>query len=871
MGLDLIRAAAPIQKSATLISNPKGTLRSLQSLFFISPWSLAVAAIILTLSLAALPFIERTWRATGDEPHYLLTTHSLATDGDFDLRNNYAQLDYLNFYLSKDIIPQIRFTPGGQQILDHQLGLPLLLAPAYAWAGRLGVLAFQVILGGLLAALTFKLSLLVSRDHLASFLATLFVMLSPPLFLYQYLVYPELSGALLTTLALYLALKTDRPGWLAFVIILFSLAALPWLNRRFVPLAVMLALLLVWAWQRKVGRLRFARLRQGWKDALAARAKGDGSFFSLRNSVSQRSWVSKLSFDTSYPKYSFAFSPLLFTLLSILALFWFNSRLFDPTTGDITAPTSTAWLWERVSRGIGWLVDQQRGLFIYAPIYIFALWGMPLLIADSWRRRTRHWWVLLPFLLSLAVTTIAGGFWVAWEVGPRFLVVALPGLAPLLALAWRHYRSWLGRGLVLALFGLSLSHTLVIMQNPELPYKSSLPLYYGDKLGLPLIDYWPDLAGYEPVAPQPGDHAAGSDEGQPVWQAEPGAGAVLVQSGPLSDLPFGHYRLSWSLRAEPNLPPETELVRLAVKVSGGGQIFNHTLTAAELPRDGSYGQVSYSFLNSNVDRWRTPLVFSAVSAGTSHLWAKAALFEPDPFYAGWLPYLTLIGLIAAALLSWQFTPSPQPLFTQTTSSQLTNSQSQRDASQSPIPNTQRARCLQSPISNLQLPITTSIWSLALTLPLAAFGWVFYQAAQPARTYDAAALDHFVGRAVSDPQAGDGQAWLVDPQTDPPQKAVYGPFDFYGPGVYRVTFRIKLPEAVNPNLELARLQVAATTNFEPLLLQPLRSEHFAQPNLYHDFVLTVTNPRRQALSFEVYYLGLAPLLIDQVTISQVQKK
>jgi hypothetical protein len=37
-------------------------------------------------------------------------------------------------------------------------------------------------------------------------------------------------------------------------------------------------------------------------------------------------------------------------------------------------------------------------------------------------------------------------------------------------------------------------------------------------------------------------------------------------------------------------------------------------------------------------------------------------------------------------------------------------------------------------------------------------------------------------------------------------------------------------------------------------------------LYHDFVLLVDNPRRQALSFEVDYLGTAPLVIDEVTIT-----
>jgi hypothetical protein len=156
--------------------------------------------------------------------------------------------------------------------------------------------------------------------------------------------------------------------------------------------------------------------------------------------------------------------------------------------------------------------------------------------------------------------------------------------------------------------------------------------------------------------------------------------------------------------------------------------------------------------------------------------------------------------------------------------------------------------------------------------------------------------HFVGRVISDPAANDGQAWLVDPALDPPQKAIYGPFDFYDAGQYHVVFRLKLPNPdmplagqmasldadvvtvaaaapgdspqISPEQEIARLQVRATMNYDQLLSQPIQANHFTQSNLYHDMVLTVTNPRRQALSFEVEYLGLSPLVLDQVTISKL---
>ena len=68
--------------------------------------------------------------------------------------------------------------------------------------------------------------------------------------------------------------------------------------------------------------------------------------------------------------------------------------------------------------------------------------------------------------------------------------------------------------------------------------------------------------------------------------------------------------------------------------------------------------------------------------------------------------------------------------------------------------------------------------------------------------------------------------------------------------------------------MARLQVAATANLDELLTQLLTAQAFSQPNHYQNFTLTIDNPRRQALSFEVYYLGLAPLAVDQVTVTKI---
>ncbi len=756
-------------------------------------WAILVGVTVTAVYLLLLPFVARSWRATGDEPHYLLAAHSLVYDADLDLSNNYAQMDYLNFYFSRDIAPQVRLNRAGRQILNHYPGLVFLIAPAYAAAGRFGVLFFQAVMGGLLASLTFKLAHFISGNTPAALLATGVAALVPPLLMYPYLVYPELVAALLTTLILYLAISRDQAGLGPMLTVFVALAMLPWLNRRFIPVALTLALLIAWSWRR----------RGSWQGLFTAAGTG---------------------------------APAV-VIGSVAGIIWFNSQLTAPLRADIAAAPSYADFWLRFFRGAGWLVDQQRGLFIFAPVYILTLWGLPALVRHSWRHRARHWTILLPFLVSMGVTSMAGGFWIAWELGPRFLIVALPGLVPLPALAWRdfnHNKIWLAGAILVT--AVSLLNSWVIVRNPELPYKSSLPLFYGEKLSLPLADILPDMAGYARIEPEETTAPTTALAGETVWNIPAGKPVKIIKSATLSELPFGHYILNWPIWAGGVLPADAKIARLSIKHLGGGPVLNHTISAGDLPDAGRFGAVATRFANRNADRWRAPMVLNVTATGASNLQARFLLLKPDPFYAFVLPLLSLLGLaIAATVFYTWFTPPHN-----------------------------------YPWPEIVSGPGKSGWIWLLLVGLAATGYLIFTQSRSSRTYDAGRLSHFVGRPVSDTAAVDGDAWSVDPALDPPQKAIYGPFDIFDAGQYRVTFRLKIPQNVETDREIATLQVNATANFDPLRARPVLAKHFSQPNLYHDMILAVANPRRQSLSFEVHYLGLAPLIIDGVTVERINK-
>ncbi|MEE8378079.1 MAG: hypothetical protein V3R45_06870, partial [Candidatus Aminicenantaceae bacterium] len=68
---------------------------------------------------------------SGDEPHYLLITHSLLQDGDFNLSNNYSNQDYFA-YMPGTLKLDAHLAPGTYGYSMHSPGVSILLFPFYA-------------------------------------------------------------------------------------------------------------------------------------------------------------------------------------------------------------------------------------------------------------------------------------------------------------------------------------------------------------------------------------------------------------------------------------------------------------------------------------------------------------------------------------------------------------------------------------------------------------------------------------------------------------------------------------------------------------------------------------------------------------------
>jgi hypothetical protein len=185
----------------------------------------------------------------GVEPHELVVAESIVSEGDLDVRDEYAARAYAGWHAGPlrpagtDVAGRLREPQG--------LGLALLVAPAYALGGpRLAELEL-----GALAALAFVAAAALARrivpEPWASAGAAL-VGLSPPALGAATAIAPGLAaGGLLAAAAACALSLRDRPRRRVAVAGAAALAALPWLDPWLALPAVPVAVALVhWAARR---------------------------------------------------------------------------------------------------------------------------------------------------------------------------------------------------------------------------------------------------------------------------------------------------------------------------------------------------------------------------------------------------------------------------------------------------------------------------------------------------------------------------------------------------------------------------------------------------------------------------------------------
>ena len=379
----------------------------------------------LVVYLAILPWSTAKRPPNGDEPYYLLLTHSLAHDGDGDLTNNYEAGDSLGFVPNRlEPQPGDPVGPNGELYSRHKLLLPVLLALPYRLAGSAGAFVAMAFLTAALPWLFLRVaSRLYPHQTGEAYLAYGVLAFCPPLLLYSHQVWAEVPAALLLLSVLdavwRLKGRQERRARAPGVQLVLSLALLPLLKLRFGVLALSA---LVAASPRLLKGSR-------WMAAGAATTVA------------------------------------VLTSIVIWNLWSFGSVLRIYSWQDVLLPA--VGIGRLIASGCGVLFDSAFGLFGVAPIWLLLIPGTAGLFLTHRRVFYQLLVITFPYVLLVASRWEWYG---GWSPPFRYGLALLPVLTLALVPAFQRRRGTLLRILIQGLLLLTLLLTLLWLLEPGWTY-----------------------------------------------------------------------------------------------------------------------------------------------------------------------------------------------------------------------------------------------------------------------------------------------------------------------------------------------------------------------------------------------------------------
>ena len=345
-------------------------------------------AALLVYNLGSLAILSRGISFSGDEPHYLMITHSLLHDGDFDLADNYAREDYARYMPDRATIRAHALSgkKAGSQYSFHSPGVSILMLPFYLLGslfGRSGLILVlrlgMSVIGALFGIQIFLFARREwGREGLALGLWTL-VSFTTPVFFYSIHVYPEIVVALFVFTAFRL-LRFGAP-----------------LSRGKLLLCGLLMSSFIWFHALKyffiLGPLFLYAL---WVLIKKQKDRRDLAWFLI---------VPLLNFALY-----FAFQYGLYGSLNPTAVSWQGAMDKEQTVSFLKQLLTGIPFHFRLETLAGYFFDQRDGLLLYAPIYFFSFLGL----VEMLRRRRRDALLLLflvgPYILVSAFLTQRTGY-----------------------------------------------------------------------------------------------------------------------------------------------------------------------------------------------------------------------------------------------------------------------------------------------------------------------------------------------------------------------------------------------------------------------------------------------------------------------------
>jgi len=205
-----------------------------------------IFGVLMLFFFVAVPQFSAQVPFGGDQPHYLLVTHSLIEDGDIIIGDDYEEGAFRKFSTFSRVFRRPhRLTRDGKVVNPHKIGMPLLAVPPYALAGKVGAVLMIGFFASLAAANLYWLVVKIVPHRWAALAAVSWVVLSVPLLPMSFRFMTEIPTTAFMLLALNMIWQRDGrlPRWpwaIPFVIWL-----LPWLHTRGLVIGVGLTVLLI--------------------------------------------------------------------------------------------------------------------------------------------------------------------------------------------------------------------------------------------------------------------------------------------------------------------------------------------------------------------------------------------------------------------------------------------------------------------------------------------------------------------------------------------------------------------------------------------------------------------------------------------------
>jgi hypothetical protein len=335
--------------------------------------------------LLLLTRVQINYPTLGDEPYYLLMDHSLVHDHDLNLKNNFSARDYASFFPYGELPVQGNptiFKDNPSKVYSvHGVGLPVVLAPAYALDGKIGAVVSMTLIATIVIWLTWVWTFQLTKKRGGAYAA------AGALFACSFFnhlagyAYPDMLLALLTLVALIILNRNHKSWrWQAVLGAAFALMMLSHFRSLYIVVPALAVL---------VYRRYKAGLRPPWL------CVGLVALTILYYFLSLHSWFG----------------------------LWNPTSLFTPDVNFGNSPFNNV---------PAMLFDSNRGLLVYNPILLLLFVGLPI-----WYKQHRS-----SLLISLAVLAPSIGVLMLFSqytgggspVG-RYLMDFLPAFMPAVAFA----------------------------------------------------------------------------------------------------------------------------------------------------------------------------------------------------------------------------------------------------------------------------------------------------------------------------------------------------------------------------------------------------------------------------------------------------